>query len=110
MSFVRMRAWLGDYSTSRRRDCRRRGRLSAALALIYFCAFAALGLAHTHAPTGPETERHPIGGSSAFERSGSRVLPVSDRGASAPCSLCAAASAAAICLAQPPTATHALAE
>ncbi len=86
----------------------RRGRrpLSAALVLLYFWAFVALGLTHTHGSVGTATRLHALELARASGPAQSMGRVPAPLGDDAPCAICAAAHAAPAAIAQPPAHAH----
>jgi hypothetical protein len=94
--------------SSRWINTQRRRLLSASLALIYFWAFAALGLTHGH-----DRAEHAIGNAacallSSGDRTQTAIVPAAAAAGEEPCRVCAAAHATSVALAQPPAPVHAL--
>jgi hypothetical protein len=94
------------FSTSRITRWQGRRLISGALALVYLCAFAALGLLHTHQANRTAALRcHRasvvVPASGPIIRTAQTVTP------DPLCSLCATAHAAAVALTRPPAALHA---
>jgi hypothetical protein len=93
---------------SRSRLTRRGSRrpLSAVLALVYFWAFVALGLTHTHAPILASTYHRSARAAATSPPNGMIVAPAVAADDDTPCAVCAAVHAATVALVHPPAVTH----
>ena len=94
------------FSASRITCWQGRRLISGALALVYLCAFAALGLFHTHPSN--RTTALCCHRASAVARASGPIIQTALTVAPDPlCSLCATAHAAAVALTRPPAALYA---
>jgi hypothetical protein len=92
-----------------RLTCSRGRRLfSAALTLLYFWAFVALGLTHTHGVAGIAARRPAPAIAGAHSPAACIGRAASRPDDDAPCAVCAAVHAATVALAQPPVPVHTL--
>src|SRR4051794_38377157 len=94
------------FSPSRITRSQGRRLISGGLALVYLCAFAALGLLHTH-PSDRSVAPRCFRASAVAPASGPIIQSVHTVTSDPLCSLCATAHAAAVALTRPPAALHA---
>jgi hypothetical protein len=81
--------------------------MSAALLLVYFCAYVALGFVHTHAAARAQAPANSCVATAAAGQGEQVLQPARTATGDPVCSLCKAAHAATIALAQPTGALHA---
>jgi hypothetical protein len=86
---------------------RSRRPISAGLLLVYFWTYVALGLVHTHAPARSAVPTSAGVAAAPTGQGGCAITAARAATGDPACSLCKAAHATAIALAQPPGTTHA---
>jgi hypothetical protein len=92
-------------SASRLTYWRGRQPLGALLALVYFWAFVAVGLTHSHAPLRTMT-CCPDSGAAAVQPAAPAITPAAVSAEDTSCHVCAAVHATAVALVSPPAAGH----